>query len=160
MQMRFSAWIGQSSTVLLGQNGGRDWGGCVHPKEQTAWLCLGGAIERPCLALGGLSSLFGINGVRNEPPHSPFLAHSRSIFIYARLAFPDSRDWSSPICGWGNSHVLLRMAEITSGSSLSPKLISRYIWYNLLVRVVFLSCNTYVTIFKLSKEYVFGLSPI
>ena len=80
---------------------------------QTAWPCLGLSLGMTWLALGrAISVLFGTNGVRNKQSHleGPLFPAFKAHFSVRHLL----------IGGCGQSTYLIRMAEITSGSSFEP----------------------------------------
>ena len=92
----------------------------MHPQGANT-MVTSGLISRSNLVGTGraISVLFCIGGVRNKQSHLHF-RRSRPIFRYGRLAFLERlievfANWWV----WSESY-LLRMTEITSGSSFEP----------------------------------------
>ena len=73
-----------------------------------------------------ISLLFGVSGVKNKrshlvgPPFPSFKAGFFLFFSYSRLAFSRDLTRCLLIGRCGESTYLLRMVEITSGSSFEP----------------------------------------
>ena len=104
-----------------GETGGGGW---VHPKGENNMAASGLILRSDLVGTGRpISVLFDINGVRNKrshlvgPPFPEFKTH-----FSATAGWDFSRDLTRHLVigECGHSHVLLGMAEITSGSSFEP----------------------------------------
>ena len=74
---------------VLAERAGQGEVGWFTDRVQTAWLCLGLALERPWLALGGpFPFFFGINGPRKEPPNlvGPSIPAFKDRFSVTRVS--------------------------------------------------------------------------
>ena len=108
----------------MSRKGGTGGGGWVHPKGANSMAASGLVFRSDLVGTGRvIYILSGINGVRNKRSH------------LVRPPFPEFKAQSSATAGWhfsrdltrhlliggcGQSHSLLSMAEITSGSSFEP----------------------------------------
>ena len=90
-------------------------------------MAVSGLIYRNNLVGTGraMSVLFGISGVGNKRSHlvgPPFPSVQGLFFSYGSLSFLKSLNWKFVNWWvWLESHICLRVAEITSGRSFEPK---------------------------------------
>ena len=98
----------------MGQEG---VGGCTR-RVQTAWLQLGSARNDLVGAKRVISVLFGINGARSKLSHH--IGPSFPVFKACFSAMAGWHFWRFLIGSVVRVMYLLRVTEITSGSSFSP----------------------------------------